>query len=115
MKNIKPISSPSLVFRKWKRKGYAIFASLKKVVKIGQLAVGVCKTSFCRIPSMRCMLGVIKEAVFGSDDAFGVESLPDPWDSLRLLQPGEMVVDHVQVYEIKRDKYNLKSICCRVQ
>ncbi|MBI9065828.1 MAG: hypothetical protein JEZ09_00970 [Salinivirgaceae bacterium] len=37
------ISKKSLTFSKWSRKGYAVFASLGKVVKIGQLNVEICK------------------------------------------------------------------------
>ncbi len=37
-----------LVFSKWSRKSYAIFASLHKVVIIAQLSVDICRTSLLK-------------------------------------------------------------------
>ena len=43
MQKSKNIQKQILVFSKWSRKGFAVFASLGKVVKIGQLNVEICK------------------------------------------------------------------------
>ena len=36
------ISGPYIVFSKWSRKNYAIFSSLKKMIKIGRLSIEIC-------------------------------------------------------------------------
>ncbi len=42
------ISSEQLVFSKWSRKNYAIFASLGKQVKIGVLKAGICQQTLLK-------------------------------------------------------------------
>ncbi len=46
MTTISNIQNRELVFSGWSRKGYAIFSSLSKVVKIARLAVAVIISSF---------------------------------------------------------------------
>lgn len=47
----------SIVFRRWSRKGYAIFAGLGKHIVIGVLAIGI------------CMMAMLKTGVVTSDDS----------------------------------------------
>ena len=42
MKETKSIAKRRLVFTKWSRKSYAIFASLKREVQIGHLSFSIC-------------------------------------------------------------------------
>lgn len=86
----------TLVFKKWKRKGYAIFASLNKVVKIGQLTIDICKTSFCKIKSLLSLLNFKEEVGNEEDDFVKGESLPDLLDALLLLERGELSTGHAK-------------------
>ncbi|MBX2844275.1 MAG: hypothetical protein KTR26_21085, partial [Flammeovirgaceae bacterium] len=52
MKSKNLISPACVVFSRWTRKSYAVFASLNKVINISRLAVEICVTSFCKIPSV---------------------------------------------------------------
>ncbi|WP_020526818.1 hypothetical protein [Flexithrix dorotheae] len=53
----KNLISPSfVVFSRWTRKSFAVFASLGKVINIARLAVDICVTSFCKIPSVLRLL-----------------------------------------------------------
>lgn len=45
MKDQKNKSKYNLVFSEWKRKDYAVFASLHKVIKIAHLSVDICIAS----------------------------------------------------------------------
>ena len=45
MRKKNPITTSAYVFLKWSRKGYAIFASLKKIINIGRLTVDLCCTA----------------------------------------------------------------------
>ena len=42
MRKKNSITTSTYVFSKWSRKGYAIFASLKKIINIGRLTVDLC-------------------------------------------------------------------------
>lgn len=46
MKYRKCILPLTFVFTKWKREGYAVFASLRKLIKIGTLSVATCQRFF---------------------------------------------------------------------
>lgn len=48
MKTIIPIVKSRLVFRKWSRKSYAVFASLQKEVQIGHLSFSICESLVSR-------------------------------------------------------------------
>jgi hypothetical protein len=46
MNKIQNTKSSGIVFSKWSRKGYAIFSSLSKVVKIARVSVDISISSF---------------------------------------------------------------------
>jgi hypothetical protein len=48
MKTITPIAKSRLVFRKWSRKSYAVFASIKREVQIGHLSFSICESLVSR-------------------------------------------------------------------
>lgn len=48
MKEIISILKSRLIFRKWSRKSYAVFASLKKEVQIGHLSLSICESLVSR-------------------------------------------------------------------
>ena len=48
MKQTLSIRRPQLVFSRWSRKSYAVFISLGKVVKIGRLAVDICRMAMLK-------------------------------------------------------------------
>jgi hypothetical protein len=52
MKTLNSISNYRLVFRKWSRKNYAVFASLKQEVHIGHLSFSICASLVSRGKSL---------------------------------------------------------------
>ncbi len=73
--NIK-ISQKSLVFSKWSRKNYAIFASLKRVVKIARLSVDICSSSLKKnASSILVILNNIVEEIKPEEDELEFEPL----------------------------------------
>lgn len=48
MKTKSPIAKQQLVFRKWSRKSYAVFASLQREVQIGHLSFYICESLVSR-------------------------------------------------------------------
>ncbi len=76
MKFNKKISLKSLVFSKWSRKNYAIFASLKKVVKIARLSVDICASSLKKnASSIIVILNNIAEEIKPEEDELELELL----------------------------------------
>lgn len=59
------IKKDVIVFSRWSRKNYAIFASLKRVVNIGCLTIDLCKTALLKSPSA---LLLIKLTGFEEDE-----------------------------------------------
>ncbi len=52
MKSQNKKSNSILVFSRWTRKSYAIFASLHKAINIARLSVNICKYSFSKNQSL---------------------------------------------------------------
>jgi len=50
------ISNNAVVFSKWTRKSYAIFASLNRVINIARLSIDICVASFGKIQAMLRLL-----------------------------------------------------------
>ena len=48
MKSLRKNPNTILVFSRWTRKNYAIFASLHKAINIARLSVSICKYSFSK-------------------------------------------------------------------
>ncbi|MDW7693758.1 hypothetical protein R9C00_03290 [Flammeovirgaceae bacterium SG7u.111] len=52
------ISPQTLVFSRWSRKSYAVFASLGKSIKIGKLSVEICRQATKTLESFISLLGL---------------------------------------------------------
>lgn len=52
MKSLRKNQNTILVFSRWTRKSYAIFASLHKAINIARLSVNICKYSFSKNQSL---------------------------------------------------------------
>ncbi len=52
MKTNNPIAKQQIVFRKWSRKSYAVFASLQREVQIGHLSFSICASLVSRGKSL---------------------------------------------------------------
>ncbi len=74
MKTQLQISNNSVVFSKWTRKSYAIFSSLKKVVKIAQLSIDVFKSSFTNLPVLSALLNNIESDEIANEDSCDSEN-----------------------------------------
>ena len=55
MKRRSHISAECLIFSKWKRKNYAIFATLNRVVIIAHLSIDTCVCLFSKLKQLQCV------------------------------------------------------------
>lgn len=63
MKNKRIVKSKGIVFSCWSRKNYAIFASLKRIVKIAFLSVDICIKALAK----NALMLSFRDLVFVSD------------------------------------------------
>ena len=87
------ISAKSLVFLRWSRKGYAIFSSLKRVVKIARLSVDTCMASLRKTKSLgsfSTLLGTVFFAEYEFD-----------WDKLKISELLECVLQETALATIE--------------
>ncbi len=75
MNSQKTVNPSGLIFSRWSRKGYAVFASLGKVVKIGRIAVDICrvailKTSALKEGSARLLTNIVRDSKDDEDIDF---------------------------------------------
>lgn len=110
----KQIKKNIVVFSQWSRKGYAIFASLKSVVKIGCLTIDLCESALSKSSS---------SIQFVRTDGIDENESIDPNSSEFALNPVliasnlPLVCNNVDTYhQSKRNNYTIrKPIFCHVQ
>ncbi len=67
--NHRKAKSPStLTFSQWSRKGYAVFASLGKVVRIGRIAVDVCRVAMLKTSAIKECIPALLIAEINHDE-----------------------------------------------
>ena len=52
LRHTSPHKQPSFVFKRWSRKGYAIFAGLHRHIVIGTLSISICYAAMLKIDSL---------------------------------------------------------------
>lgn len=110
----KQIKKSVVVFSQWSRKGYAIFASLKSVVKIGCLTIDLCESALSKSSSSIQFVSTV-----GCDEN---ESM-DPNSSELVINPIlitsslPLVSNNADTYHrSKKNNYTIKKpIFCHVQ
>ena len=93
MKHLSHKSKYSIVFSKWSRKNYAIFASLHKVIKIARLSVDVCMSSLSKNKSIQQKSYQIKASEFEGYEIFESEEGLSEWINELLLKLGLLKVE----------------------
>lgn len=63
-----PIHTDTIVFSQWSRKSYAVFASLKKVVRIARLSIDICLSSLLNVPAVICLLSLLVNSAEEDDN-----------------------------------------------
>lgn len=70
----------TVVFSKWSRKSYAVFASLKKVVRIACLSIDICQSSLMKVPAAVRLLSMLGISDIENEDT----DINEEFDSLLL-------------------------------
>lgn len=83
----------TLVFSKWSRKNYAIFASLSKVVKIARVSVDICISSLTKNKSILRFLKQENQLLISELDAEEKNQLNSDWLSILLFELGLIKLD----------------------
>ena len=91
MKNQYNIAKSALVFSKWTRKSYAIFASLGKLVTIAHLSIDICKSFFTQKKNILSLLTTNSEESENRD--VEKDSLIWEWLEKLMLEMGIISLD----------------------
>ncbi len=116
MKNERNSSITYLIFSQWSRKNYAIFASLRKVVKISSLSVDICNSSLRKNISIQSTQDF--EALYSGTEKEQEEKLSLP-ETILLLIFNMRFISPVDIYSSTLKKYRtitnvryLQISCC---
>ncbi len=102
-----------IVFSRWSRKSYAIFASLKKVVCIARLSIDICKSSLLKNSAVICLLNLIMADEKAKEND-GFDEYVDELLLLSIFLPS--VVTEKDNCQKKHTSNNLgKSMFCNTQ
>ncbi len=71
----KQIHTDVIVFSQWSRKNYAVFASLKKVIRIARLSIDICQSSLLKTPTVIHLLSLLGLSNIENDDTNTYEQI----------------------------------------
>lgn len=100
-----------VIFSQWSRKSYAVFASLKKVVRIACLSIDICQSSLMKVPAIVRLFLILGESDIENEDAY----INDEIDNLLLTQVVIPVIStSSDIYSQNKLQYG-KPIFCLTQ
>ena len=91
MRDLHNKAKKSLVFSKWTRKSYAVFASLGKLVTIGHLSIDICKSFLSQKKNILAALTNNSES--SDSEHADPDSLDATWIETLLLELGIVSLD----------------------
>lgn len=105
-----------IVFSKWSRKNYAIFASLHKVVNIVRLSVDICKSALSKNQSVIHLLNQGTSEDISGNDYREKDALFSEWFMVLLLELGIVTVkeSYSFTYLHLRTKQSPYFASCRI-
>jgi len=77
MYQTKQVQTDIIIFSQWSRKSYAVFASLKKTVRIACLSIDICQSALLKVPAVICLLTLLGISDIENDETDISEQLDD--------------------------------------
>lgn len=98
MKSLKYITRTSFTFLKWERKGYAVFASLGRLIRIGKLSISISQNFISKNEVKTGLLSPNQDT--SDENPAGKESVSDPGELLLLTNRFALAVSSTQKSDI---------------